>query len=100
MLINLVYVAAAVLFILGLKLLGSPATARRGNVVSASGMLIAVVATLLDQNIAYLALEQCFASVAKWMFANRLKLNMEKNRIHNIWHLRIRHIVFRPDQCV
>lgn len=51
MLINLVYVASAVLFILGLKLLGSPATARRGNLVSASGMLIAVVATLLDQNI-------------------------------------------------
>jgi len=51
MLINLVYVVAAVLFILGLKLLGSPATARRGNLVSASGMFIAVIVTLLDQNI-------------------------------------------------
>jgi NAD(P) transhydrogenase subunit beta len=51
MLINLVYVAAAVLFIYGLKLLGSPATARRGNLISALGMLIAVVASLLDQQI-------------------------------------------------
>ena len=51
MLINLTYVAAAVLFIFGLKLLGSPATARRGNLVSAAGMLIAVVVTLLDQRI-------------------------------------------------
>ena len=51
MLINLVYVTAAVLFIFGLKLLGSPATARRGNLISAVGMLIAVVVSLLDQNI-------------------------------------------------
>ena len=51
--INFVYVAAAVLFIFGLKLLGSPATARRGNVVSALGMFVAVVITLLDQGIVY-----------------------------------------------
>lgn len=50
-LINLIYVVSAVLFIYGLKLLGSPASARRGNLVSAAGMLIAVVVTLLDQNI-------------------------------------------------
>ncbi|MCK4508967.1 MAG: NAD(P)(+) transhydrogenase (Re/Si-specific) subunit beta, partial [Desulfuromonadales bacterium] len=51
MLINLSYIVAAVLFILGLKLLGSPATARRGNMLSALGMLLAVVVTLLDQAI-------------------------------------------------
>ena len=49
--INLVYVASAVLFIFGLKLLGSPDTARRGNLISAAGMFIAVVVTLLDQKI-------------------------------------------------
>ena len=51
LLINLSYTAAAVLFILGLKFLGSPATARRGNTLSALGMLLAVVVTLLDQAI-------------------------------------------------
>lgn len=51
MLINLVYVTAAVLFIFGLKLLGSPSSARRGNLISACGMFIAVVVTLLDQGI-------------------------------------------------
>lgn len=51
MLINLSYIVAAVLFILGLKLLGSPATARRGNMISSLGMLLAVVVTLLDQGI-------------------------------------------------
>ena len=32
-------------------MLGSPDTARQGNLLSASGMLLAVVITLLDQNI-------------------------------------------------
>lgn len=50
-LINFVYVIAAVFFIYGLKLLGSPATARRGNLISALGMFIAVVVTLLDGGI-------------------------------------------------
>jgi H+-translocating NAD(P) transhydrogenase subunit beta len=47
------YIAAAVLFILGLKMLGSQATARRGNLISAVGMLIAVVATLLTKGLSY-----------------------------------------------
>jgi NAD(P) transhydrogenase subunit beta len=47
LLINLAYALAAILFILGLKMLSSPATARNGNLVSGVGMLIAVVATLL-----------------------------------------------------
>jgi len=51
LLINLSYTAAAVLFILGLKFLGSPATARRGNTFSALGMLLAVIVTLFDQAI-------------------------------------------------
>jgi NAD(P) transhydrogenase subunit beta len=49
--INLAYVAAAALFIYGLKLLGSAATARNGNMYSAIGMLIAVAVTLFDQGI-------------------------------------------------
>src|SRR5918994_1505205 len=40
------YIIAAALFVLGLKMLSSPQTARRGNVVSAVGMLLAIVATL------------------------------------------------------
>ena len=44
--INLAYLASAVLFIFGLKRQQSPATARTGNVLSSLGMLVAVVATL------------------------------------------------------
>jgi proton-translocating NAD(P)+ transhydrogenase subunit beta len=49
--LELVYIVCAVLFILGIKMLGSPRTARRGNALSALGMLLAVVTTLLDQGI-------------------------------------------------
>ena len=50
-LIPLAYLAAAVLFILGLHNLSSPRTAPRGNTLAAVGMLIAVVATLLVEEI-------------------------------------------------
>jgi NAD(P) transhydrogenase subunit beta len=40
------YIIAASLFVVGLKMLSSPQSARRGNVVSAVGMLLAMVATL------------------------------------------------------
>ena len=49
--IQLTYLVAASLFILGLKKLGSPATARNGNVIGAVGMLLAIVATMLDQHV-------------------------------------------------
>ncbi len=50
-LINLAYLLASVLFILGLKGLAHPRTAVRGNLISALGMLIAVIVTLLDKSI-------------------------------------------------
>ncbi len=49
--INLVYIVSCVLFAFGLKMLGSPVSARRGNLLSALGMLLAVVATLCSQKI-------------------------------------------------
>lgn len=49
--INAVYVVAAILFILGLKLLSKPKTARTGNLLSALGMLVAVLVTLLSKEI-------------------------------------------------
>ncbi|MCK4907460.1 MAG: NAD(P)(+) transhydrogenase (Re/Si-specific) subunit beta [Spirochaetes bacterium] len=49
--INISYIAASLLFIYGLKKLSSPATARKGNFISAIGMLIAVVVTLLSKKI-------------------------------------------------
>ena len=53
MLINLSYIVASILFIFGIKMLGSASTARRGNQVSSIGMLLAVVATLLRSELDY-----------------------------------------------
>ena len=50
-LLQLVYLLSATLFVFGLKRLGSPATARQGNRMAALAMLIAIVATLFEQQI-------------------------------------------------
>ncbi len=49
--IEISYLVATILFFLGLKYLGSPATARKGNAIAAAGMLLAIVATLLYQQV-------------------------------------------------
>lgn len=49
--IQLSYIVATGLFFLGLKKLGSPATARSGNIWASVGMVIAVVVTLLDRGV-------------------------------------------------
>lgn len=48
---QLAYLLAASLFILGLKNLGAARTARRGNLLASTGMLVAIVVTLLDRQI-------------------------------------------------
>jgi NAD(P) transhydrogenase subunit beta len=49
--IDLLYLAAAALFILAIKGMSSPRTAVRGNQLGAIGMLLAIVVTLTDQRI-------------------------------------------------
>ncbi len=52
-LINISYIVASVLFIFGIKMLGSADTAKKGNRLSSVGMLIAVVVTLLGAGLDY-----------------------------------------------
>jgi H+-translocating NAD(P) transhydrogenase subunit beta len=49
--INAMYIVAFVLFIVGMRGLTHPTTARRGNAIASVGMLIAVVATLLIEEV-------------------------------------------------
>ncbi|MBM4130388.1 NAD(P)(+) transhydrogenase (Re/Si-specific) subunit beta, partial [bacterium] len=51
--VDLAYLVASVLFILGIKGLTHPRTAVRGNLISAWGMLLAVVAALLAEGLSY-----------------------------------------------
>jgi NAD(P) transhydrogenase subunit beta len=49
--VNLMYLVTIVCFVLALRFLSSPATARRGNWIGAVGMVIAIVATLLKETV-------------------------------------------------
>jgi NAD(P) transhydrogenase subunit beta len=49
--ISVTYIISAILFVIGLKFLSSPATARKGNFISAVGMFIAVVVTLWSKDV-------------------------------------------------
>jgi len=59
-LINIAYLIAAILFILGLKGLSHPRTAVRGNLLGALGMFIAIVVTLARGNLSF---ELIFAGI-------------------------------------
>ncbi|HAV13901.1 MAG TPA: NAD synthetase [Opitutae bacterium] len=52
-LVNLSYIAAAILFVFGIKMLGNASTARKGNQLSSFGMALAVVVTLLASDLNY-----------------------------------------------
>jgi NAD(P) transhydrogenase subunit beta len=44
--LSICYLIASVTFILGLKMLSNPVTARRGNLIAAAGMIIAIAGTI------------------------------------------------------
>ncbi|HRP93817.1 MAG TPA: NAD(P)(+) transhydrogenase (Re/Si-specific) subunit beta [Ignavibacteriaceae bacterium] len=49
--IEITYLIASIFFIFGIKFLGSPKTARKGNLYAAIGMFLAIAATLFDQQV-------------------------------------------------
>lgn len=77
------YVAASVTFILGLKMLSHPETARRGNLMAAAGMALAIVVTLffyrghdgeLLGNRGWIFAAIAVGSVIGWVAARRVKM--------------------------
>jgi len=75
--VTLVYLVAAVCFILGLKRLSSPKTARSGNLIAAIGMLIAICATLIDRQIVeywQLGIGLAIGAVVGALFAKTVKM--------------------------
>lgn len=45
--LEFIYIIASITYILGLKMLGNPETARRGNLIAAAGMTLAIIGTIL-----------------------------------------------------
>ena len=80
--LELTYVIASVLFILGLKMLSHPLTARRGNTLAAFGMVFAIVATLLFhrkdgepiKNIPLIITAIVIGIIIGWVIAKRVKM--------------------------
>ena len=73
---NLAYIFASILFIFGLKMLSSPETAQRGNLVSASGMLIAILVTLAQNEI--IAYEYLLAALVAGLIVGVLASSLVK----------------------
>ena len=77
-LIKLAYLVAAALFILGLKGLGHPRTAVRGNQMAAVAMLLAVVVTLADRQVlsySWIAAGVIIGSIVGATLATKIKMD-------------------------
>jgi NAD(P) transhydrogenase subunit beta len=81
-LLEITYVIASVLFIMGLKMLSHPLTARRGNFLAAIGMIMAILATILFHhkdgkpigNIGLILAAIVVGTLIGWVIARRVKM--------------------------
>ena len=80
-LLNIIYLVGSITFVIGLKMLGGPATARRGNLFAAFGMALAVIATIVlhDGEVAsqiYILIGSALliGSIIGWIAAKKVKI--------------------------
>ena len=77
--IDLAYLAAAVCFILSLKLMNSPVTARRGNWVAMGGMAVALLATMFHPaikttNLIYIGITVAVGTLAAFVSGRKIQM--------------------------
>lgn len=80
--LEIAYIIASVLFILGLKMLSHPLSARKGNILAAIGMALAIVATILFHqkegkpigNIGLIVAAIAVGTVIGWVIAKKVKM--------------------------
>jgi NAD(P) transhydrogenase subunit beta len=80
--LELSYLIASITFILGLKLLGNPASARKGNLIAAFGMTLAIFATIFLytkngehlHNLGFIFGGIALGTVVGWMAAKRVQM--------------------------
>lgn len=82
-LLTLIYIIASVTFILGLKMLSSPTSARQGNLVAAGGMILAILGTIFLyhdesgkslQNHVWIFGGLVIGTIAGWFAAKKVKM--------------------------
>ncbi|HTB07052.1 MAG TPA: NAD(P)(+) transhydrogenase (Re/Si-specific) subunit beta [Bacteroidia bacterium] len=79
--LDIIYLLASVTFILGLKMLGNPESARKGNLIAAAGMTLAILGTIFlrKEPIAPIIYGLLFGAIAigtiiGWMVAKKVKM--------------------------
>ena len=79
--LSLLYLIAAVTYITGLKMLGNPNTARKGNLIAAAGMVVAILGTifLYDKQVPMMIYGLIWAgiimgSIAGWIIARKVEM--------------------------
>src|SRR5512133_4098120 len=80
--LEITYIVSSVLFIIGLKKLSHPLSARRGNTLAAIGMGLAILATILFHqkdgkpigNIGWIITAITIGTVIGWIIARRVKM--------------------------
>lgn len=80
--LEIFYLAASILFIVGLKMLSHPQSAKRGNLYAAFGMGIAIVATLIwhrhdgvrIHNLGLIFVAIILGTVVGWLIAKKVKM--------------------------
>lgn len=80
--LEITYVVASILFILGLKMLSHPLTARRGNILAAFGMGFAIIATIIFhkkdgepiRNIPWIIAAIIIGFVIGWEIAKKVRM--------------------------
>lgn len=76
------YLIASVLFIIGLRMLSHPDTARRGNILAAVGMVLAILTTLFFHkmegehigNLGYIIAAMVIGTIIGWLIAKKVKM--------------------------
>lgn len=76
--VDLIYLLAAALFVVGIWRLGSPKTARLGNNLSMAGMVLAIIATFFHEdvngNYIWILLAMIVGGLPGWYLANRVQM--------------------------
>lgn len=79
--LEFIYLIASITYILGLKMLGHPETARRGNLIAAAGMTLAILGTLFLYKgevptfiYVLIGLAIVIGTVSGWMIAKKVKM--------------------------